>query len=354
MPTTICRCGEVLKYECGQVGKTAKCPACGATTTLPPETPPGSMSALRLRDEVPEAETYELKERSPVPDEECAAKSSARFKLQDERGPSSPPEGTPLRPPLPPEPAPVYRPKFWFALPTALAYPFRKDGFLVLLCGVGFFVLALSLPRWIVSIPHIGYVTFVPVLARILKVVILAILPGFIAGYLMDIITNSAHGDGTPPNWRDPTEYVQSVLLPLFYFAAVGLFAFGGAAAYYFVCKRSPDPNVFLALKAFGCLYLPMGILAVCVFRGPRSLNPWYVIKAIIQVPFRYAATWLIIAPAAWGIMVLQDWLKNNVHYIILRDAMLFTIAFYALFVAGRMLGLLYYTSWHRLKWLEE
>ena len=33
---------------------------------------------------------------------------------------------------------------------------------------------------------------------------------------------------------------------------------------------------------------------------------------------------------------------------------MFLVMGFYALFVAGRLLGLLYRTSWTKLKWLEE
>lgn len=248
------------------------------------------------------------------------------------------------------------RPNFWLVLPFALFYPLRRGGFSLIVCAV---VLVAGV-RWAMQFFDIARANpMASYLASGMKYFGLVICGGYFAGYLMQIIADSAQGEKVPPDWPDIMEYVQAVIQPLLYFLAMSAFSFAPAIAYYYLQNRQPNPKVFFLLKALGCLYMPMCLIAVSVFRDPRSLNPWYVIKGIIKVAPRYVATWILTVAALWVVTMLPEYLKRHVvgttqWHAVARDAIYFGAAFYLLLFVCRVLGLLYYTSWHRLRHLEE
>lgn len=229
----------------------------------------------------------------------------------------------------------------------ALTYPLNKEALPLLLCGVIAFTVVIWLAGFLNWLP-------LPYLGFILQIVVLVILAGFLAGYLMELIAKSAEGEDDPPDWPEPGDYREEAVEPIGYFLAVGILSFGGAVAYYYACHREPDALIFFLLRAFGCLYMPMGILVVAVYRDVTSLNPWYVIKAISQVPVRYMAVWAFIVAAMQVMMLGLEFATRAIPYDVLRNAVGFAVLFYFLFAMARALGLLYYTSWDRLKWLAQ
>ena len=344
MPKIECQCGRIVTYKAEDAGRTAKCPACATPIELPdPETVP-TLDDLPIEGN-------------------GSTSTSTGFKLRNDAVPLRKPTPRPDPPPSvlthPTEaksvkrevkPAPVEgRPDFWHVLPTAFMYPINKDALPFLLAGAVF----LAAVMWIADLV-IGLVGAVYYIGIGLQVLFYVILTGYIGGYLMEIVAKSAKGEDEPPDWPSPADFRETAVQPFGYFLAVGILSFGGAVAYYYACRQAPDPTILFLLQAFGCLYMPMGILLVAVHRSPVSLNPWYVVKAMAKAPVRYAVVWVLVVLAVPGMLIALYFVAMYVPFLLLRYAVAFAVEFYFLFVAARMLGLLYYTSWDRLSWIEE
>jgi len=221
----------------------------------------------------------------------------------------------------------------------------------MLIGGALFFAGLMFLARCLLAM---GQVPLVRPFVRAMRAVLLVLFSGYLGAYVLDMIAASAHGDDAPPDWPDSTALIESVAKPLFYLLAVSALSFGGAAACFYASKKRPDPGIFFSLKVMGCFYMPMGLLAVAAYRDPRSLNPWFVLKAVILVAPRYLATWILALLAAWAVSSLPSLLEKRVPYAALRDALRAALTLYSLFVVARALGLLYRTSRRQLHWLEE
>jgi len=328
MPKIRCRCGRLLKYEPKHAGKVANCPECSTPLTLPPvvssdrsETDNSvSSTGLRLQEEPP------LPPPPPPPPEWAerihAPPSSARaIKARDKP-----------------------RTTFWQALPATFAYPFHREVAPLLIVGVVVLVVG-------------GYLTAIlgcfPIIGLALQIIALALLAGYLVGYLMEVIALSCTGVDDAPDWPDLRDFGESCLQPLGYALAVGIVAFGPLAGYYFATGREPSRNILMCLVVFGLLYMPMGMLAVSLFRAGSSLNPWLVIKAVIRVPLRYLATWVIVV-IMWRLnLALQEGLGIFVLIPILGPAAGWLVALYCFFVIARVIGILYHYSQDRLGFLN-
>ena len=97
---------------------------------------------------------------------------------------------------------------------------------------------------------------------------------------------------------------------------------------------------------------MPMSILCLVLTDNIAvALNPAVVIGAILRVPLKYIIVWLLALGTA-GIFYALDrllgWMPVPVLDVVLKN----TLALYMLFVVGRVLGLLYYTSSEKLDWI--
>ena len=335
-------------------GKIARCTGCGRRVHLKPPRP-----AAQAGDDTADDEAALLKTLGDTPviappeDRSEAALPDVAPSAEAYAGP--PPRNPGLPPPVEAATETELPPNFWFVLPGALVYPLRKGGLTLLLCGVLFYAGVWLLANMMLRLDF----PYLSQLVDVARGIAMIILTGYLAGYLMKIIADSGEGDDTPPNWPDLCAVIENAFKPLLYFAAVGVFAFGAPAAYYHFSGRRPDPQVLFCLKAWGCLYVPMGILACSVFRDPRSLNPWYVIKSIVRVPFRYFAASGVTFLALWAITLLNGLLLDGfagkgMLEALGRLALFLAAAFYCLFVVGRLLGVLFHTSRKELHWLVE
>ena len=335
-------------------GKIARCTGCGRRVHLRPP-----QAAVQAGDDAADADEVALLKTLDGAPAIAPPEDVSEAALPDVAPPAGPYAGPPPRNPgLPLVEAATETaspPNFWLALPGALVYPLCRGGLTLLLCGVlfytGVWLLANMMLR--MDFPYLSQ------LVDVARGIAMIILTGYLAGYLMKIIADSGEGDATPPNWPDLCAAIENAFKPLLYFAAVGVFAFGAPAAYYHFSGRRPDPQVLFCLKAWGCLYVPMGILACSVFRDPRSLNPWYVIKAIVRVPFRYFAASGITFLALWAItllngLLLEGFTEKGMLEVMGRLALFLAAAFYCLFVVARLLGVLFHTSSKELHWLVE
>ena len=385
MATLTCQCGHTLTYGAHLAGKRAKCPSCGATvflpitkdepgqteaetddaygveapivaTVRPPGAPQPKQPAGAEENSVAAFDAYDLGEGGTGAEGAIPYHKRVQFKAPPSE---EVPVGEHVAPVVAPpsvhdeEPEPEIdadRPNFWLALPTVPIYPFRGNGFFLMLCGVAFFTGMWALANYLLVLRRMH---LAPYFINIGRAIAYVVLSGYLAGYAMRIIFESGLGDKTPPNWPDLTELIDAAIKPLLYFLTIGAISFGGMWAYGRYAKPV-HPSVMIALKAWGCFYAPMGVLAISVFRDPRSLIPWYVLKAIVLVAPRYLATWILTLLAWQGMTRLVAMIEKPKGYALGSHALFFTIAIYFVLVIARALGVLYYTSPRQLKWLEE
>ncbi len=222
---------------------------------------------------------------------------------------------------------------------SALAYPFRGDGIIILIAGTLFF-----------SLLGMGSM----VLVRFTGLVGL-----FCSGYLLitlrEIVQASAMGEDKIPAWPtfNPATWVMDFLRPCLNLAGTIFVCLGPGAILLYYNAWSPDSTragLAIALLIGGAAYLPMALLAVAMTSSLVGLDPRVVIPSIAAIPFRYAGALLLFA----GILVLNllaQLLVANARLGILSALLNGFFSLYFAVVQARVLGLIYYTSRHRFRW---
>ncbi|GAG23945.1 unnamed protein product, partial [marine sediment metagenome] len=96
-------------------------------------------------------------------------------------------------------------------------------------------------------------------------------------------------------------------------------------------------------------LYLPMGLIAVALFDSFAALNPVIVVAGIAKTFPAY----LLAAAVLFLCYLLSGLLQGFVSSLVplLGSLVATAVSLYFLMVEMRLLGLLYNTHQHRLKW---
>jgi pSer/pThr/pTyr-binding forkhead associated (FHA) protein len=230
---------------------------------------------------------------------------------------------------LPPPP----QKSFYQSLPGAFVYPFRRDGWILLVGGTIFFVIMqyASAFAGIISL-GIGIFTF-----------------GYIFAFMQSIITTTALGDEELPHWPD-FDGMTSFFEPFLQMLAIFLFCLGPFFLYW---KLVSDPQVWVAaaLLVGGLLYLPMAVLAVTIYDSVAALNPLLIILSVTRVPLEYAATCLAFG-LLFGLLALASYQLDEAgqsRVVTGTVGVFFTL--YTLTVMMRINGMLFYTKRSRLHW---
>lgn len=232
---------------------------------------------------------------------------------------------------------------FFSQLPFALIYPFKGSGSLVLI----FSALVFAGLRAVASPFAILFV-------------IVAV--GYLYAYAQNVIHATAAEEAQMPDlpgfddvfggcFRLVTTFTVSFLAPIV--LMLGNF-FGNWGV---------SPAVTLLLTAFGCLYCPMGFLAVAMKDTVMALNPLFVITSIVKVPLEYLAAAFVftgvVGVALTGELIslgagvaAEHTRSMNTLFISfgIRIGWMFA-SVYLLTVSMRVLGLLYVTKKHKLEW---
>ena len=166
----------------------------------------------------------------------------------------------------------------------------------------------------------------------------------------MTIIERTAHGETDAPGWPDLTDWQENALKPFVFVLALGILGIGPSIAYRYFAH---EPNVAInyALLAAGLFYMPMGLLCVALVNDYAGLSPVPVIRAILNVPGRYSVAWVLVTFSIVA-QILGAGLIAQVPIPIVGAMLQQTVSCYFLFVAARILGLLYYKSNRQLNWL--
>lgn len=221
---------------------------------------------------------------------------------------------------------------FGSLLSDAFSYPFRGDGFILLLAG---------------SI----FLTFVGFLSRFggfLTLSLMLFYFGYTASMLQNVLNGSGHGEKVLPKWPDFTDWQSDVIEPALKWIGTFVFVLGPGIA----CVILLGPLGY-AVLGVGYLYLPMAFMLVGMFDTLMALNPVFGIKSIFAILGHYILT-LVVLGGLTAVNVLTGELSDMVDGIPLKIAAGFVDGFnnlYTLVLFARILGCLYRVNRHKLGW---
>ncbi len=226
---------------------------------------------------------------------------------------------------------------FFSLLPGAFAYPFQHGGALILVCGTVFF----------------AAVEFLKGFSFYLQIVFY----GYLFAYMQNVILCTARGDESEADLPDITNFVEDIVVPCLQLLAIVLLSFGpviGVLIWSYNGGESMAGMAMVPAIILGCLYFPMGFLAVAMFDTITALNPILIVPSIIKVPLQYLTACFFLA-----LVFLVRWfghglLRIIIPIIIVPDIISSFIGLYFLTVQCRILGLLYFTNKPRLGWFKR
>ncbi len=222
---------------------------------------------------------------------------------------------------------------FFRHLPDVIKYPLSGGGLFMLGVGAVFVTVLLFFSSYAFLVGVIGYV----------------FVGGYLASYLMKIVSHTADGEIDLPDWPDISDWWDDIISPMFEMILVTLTSYLPLVAYivYGVSTRDLSPVAALALLIIGTLYEPMALISMSIHRSARALNPVLLTPAILKVPKDY----LIACSVLFLIFVLKWLFRYYVQIPLLGPFIDNFIMLYLLVVEMRILGLIYYTNRTKLGW---
>ncbi|MDY7009378.1 MAG: hypothetical protein SVV80_01315 [Planctomycetota bacterium] len=239
---------------------------------------------------------------------------------------------------------------FFSRLPGAFVYPFKGQGWAIIVAGAVFFAL-LGLVRFIVTALTSWMHPYYGILIRLSIWAVTCVIGCILPAYLLEILARSASGEDEPPDWPSVTTWWEDLLMPVFLILGAAAVSFLPAwacrfALYYGLMDNAAPMWVFIAV---GVLYFPMALIGVVIFDGLAGLNPIKVFPAITKIAPAYlvACVMLAIVMGAWVVLGTFLWRRIPVIGSILSGVAML----YFLMVEMRILGLLYRVHEKRLGW---
>jgi hypothetical protein len=229
---------------------------------------------------------------------------------------------------------------FGAQLREAIAYPLRRDGMFLLLCGTivfSFFEIA----QLVLSRLRFGGIFGLAYL------IVLAMSGGYLFAFMQGIITSSAQGDTDMPPWPEVSNFVSDLLGPFFRLIVLVLACVGPGFVLLTV-----SPAIGIVVMLIGVICLPMALLTVAMADGLAGLNPFIIFSGIAKVPGRYLCIFLVFLL----VLAVQRGGEYMLAYspIPLLPAVIgIFLSLYGLAVEMRLLGLLYYTNRDRFAWFQ-
>jgi len=220
-------------------------------------------------------------------------------------------------------------------LPGAFRYPFKKDGWLLLVGGTLFF----------------AFLNFLMTFAMLFALPIAIFSGGYLFSYMQAIITSSAQGEDELPPWPDFSDFIQDIVYPFVQTTGAILICFGpGLFVPLFV-----EQNTILraTLLIIGGLHFPMALTGVSIAQSLSGLNPAVILPSILRVPLQYAVACAVLGVVAGIHMASDVYLRKLIGSIpLVTNCIGGFLSFYFLAVEMRILGLLYFTNRDRLRWI--
>ncbi|HWD20810.1 MAG TPA: FHA domain-containing protein [Verrucomicrobiae bacterium] len=242
-------------------------------------------------------------------------------------------------------PALARRPKnFYRTIPGAFAYPFKGNGWGLLLGGTMVF----GFMSYVYGFSVAGHrvIGFAGVMAIPLSL----LATGYSFLFLQSIISQTAMGEAELTSWPDFENLWDSGFYPSLQLLAIVIVSMLPPFLYR-EFTDSPNEWIAAALALAGLFYLPMSLLAVSVYDSIFALNPMLTFPAIVKAPLAYFVCCVILGVLWMGAAVVQHGVRtlmpNEFIPIILTEF----LYLYSLCVEMRILGLLYYTRQKEFGW---
>jgi FHA domain len=226
---------------------------------------------------------------------------------------------------------------FFSLLPGTFAYPFKHGGALILVCGTVFF----------------AAVDFLKGFSFYLQIVFY----GYLFAYMQNVIQCTARGDESEADLPDITNFVEDIVIPCLQLLAIVLLSFGPAIGVLIWSYNGGESMAGMALIPaiiLGCLYFPMGFLAVAMFDTVTALNPLLIVPSVIKVPLQYLIACFLLVLVFLVRRFGDGLLQTIIPVIIIPDIISSFIGLYFLTVQCRILGLLYLSNKQRLGWFKR
>lgn len=214
-------------------------------------------------------------------------------------------------------------------LPGALVYPLLGNG-PVLLIGGGVFFLLLG---WM---PLIGL-----------------LVTGYLFSYTKRIVSSSASGENSPPDWPDFTNWLEDMIMPYFQLAALVILTFGPSLvlAALLPPELAGRSVIIVAVAVIGAFLAPIGMLALSMFDTITALNPISFVWSIGRIPLHYVVAAIAFGFVIGAYLLVEDALASLIPVPFLGYIISGFLNLYLLSVAMRILGLLYQARKEDLGW---
>ena len=221
---------------------------------------------------------------------------------------------------------------------AAWAYPFRRDGSIIMVTGAIFFSIAAFAAQKILFL--IGLFIYITT-------------TGYWMAYAQKVVQTSAQGEDDPPTWPDVSDFYSDIIIP--FVQAAGLFVV------YLLPVFSPiimavvqeQPLYFLGAVALGLVsafMMPMAWLAISMTESMMGLSPHVVIPSILRIPGHYmliVVELIVLVCINIGLELLFDQFRIP----ILTSLITSFLSVYFMMVICRLLGSLYFLNRNRLGW---
>ena len=230
---------------------------------------------------------------------------------------------------------------FLSVLFEAFKYPFRKEGYILLIGGTVFLMFMRMLTGFGGGFILLG------------MVILLSIgTSGYLFSYMQRIIVTSAQGEEILPTWPEFSDFYQDMIAPFLLIAGTLATCFGPALLFLFWSSSSESEAwrlMFLSLVFLGLVWFPMCLLAVSIADSFSGLNPVLIAGSILRIPGDYAVACVaVLLLGAAGVL-----LKIAAGFVpIFGGFLAASSSLYFLIVQMRLLGLMYYSNRTKLSWI--
>jgi hypothetical protein len=186
-------------------------------------------------------------------------------------------------------------------------------------------------------------------------IVLMFAVTGYMISYFQRILVSSAGGEDRMPDWPDFTSF-GDLASPIFQFVGTYALSFGPwIALEAFAPGDAPwkTAGVVIALL-FGCLYFPIGFLAVSMADSLTALNPLVIVASIVRIFGSYVLAVVVLAATFvagyFGGALLEQYLPIPILPGVLSQF----VSLYLIAVEMRILGLLYLHRKDDLRWFSR
>ncbi len=237
---------------------------------------------------------------------------------------------------------------FFAQLPGVFGYPFRKNGWMLLIGGtLVYLVWRLTTHFFMLRVS--GLFSLLLVAGELCFYILMA---GYVCAYMQKIMVYSGQGEQALPGWPDVTEMWSDVIVPFLLFVGTIFFCIAPALACLLFGGDSLK-SASIALAILGAFYFPMALLAVGMSDNILAANPLVIIPSVLKIVPSYLVVFFFMGCVV-AIRALGDWLVYRLPVPVVPFIITGFLALYFLTVQMRVLGLMYYCNREQLGWFKR